>query len=97
MINSVEQSPDDELSKAPRLPRWTRQELLVLIQGKRVAENRVHRGWNPSGPPSPLTVSIMGLTAGLFNAGKDGAIWPGISRKSKSGSLKSKRRLNLSR
>ncbi|KAL8227448.1 hypothetical protein R6Q57_015032 [Mikania cordata] len=35
---------DDELSKAPRLPRWTRQELLVLIQGKRVAENRVRRG-----------------------------------------------------
>ncbi|GAV72096.1 Myb_DNA-bind_4 domain-containing protein [Cephalotus follicularis] len=31
-------------SKAPRLPRWTRQEILVLIQGKRVAENRVRRG-----------------------------------------------------
>lgn len=30
--------------KAPRLPRWTRQEILVLIQGKRVAENRVRRG-----------------------------------------------------
>ncbi|KAM0047419.1 putative transcription factor MYB family [Helianthus debilis subsp. tardiflorus] len=39
-------SPSDEdlNSKAPRLPRWTRQELLVLIQGKRVAENRVRRG-----------------------------------------------------
>ncbi|KAF5779882.1 putative transcription factor MYB family [Helianthus annuus] len=37
--------PDEDLnSKAPRLPRWTRQELLVLIQGKRVAENRVRRG-----------------------------------------------------
>lgn len=35
---------DDDLNKAPRLPRWTRQELLVLIQGKRVAENRVRRG-----------------------------------------------------
>ncbi|KAJ0103206.1 hypothetical protein Patl1_05412 [Pistacia atlantica] len=34
---------DDGL-KAPRLPRWTRQEILVLIQGKRVAENRVRRG-----------------------------------------------------
>ncbi|GAB4839711.1 hypothetical protein Ancab_020421 [Ancistrocladus abbreviatus] len=34
----------DEGSKAPRLPRWTRQEILVLIQGKRVAENRVRRG-----------------------------------------------------
>ncbi|KAK9050890.1 hypothetical protein SSX86_027515 [Deinandra increscens subsp. villosa] len=33
-----------EEEKAPRLPRWTRQELLVLIQGKRVAENRVRRG-----------------------------------------------------
>ncbi|GAB4828528.1 hypothetical protein Ancab_018187 [Ancistrocladus abbreviatus] len=34
----------DEGTKAPRLPRWTRQEILVLIQGKRVAENRVRRG-----------------------------------------------------
>ncbi|KAF2602640.1 hypothetical protein F2Q70_00028317 [Brassica cretica] len=30
--------------KTARLPRWTRQEILVLIQGKRVAENRVRRG-----------------------------------------------------
>ncbi|KAL8225919.1 hypothetical protein R6Q57_018476 [Mikania cordata] len=36
--------------------------------------------WNPSGPPSPLTISIMGLTAGLFNAGKDGAIWPDFKK-----------------
>ncbi|XP_076925022.1 trihelix transcription factor ASR3-like [Bidens hawaiensis] len=35
---------DEDLAKAPRLPRWTRQELLVLIQGKKVAENRVRRG-----------------------------------------------------
>lgn len=34
----------DEANRAPRLPRWTRQEILVLIQGKRVAENRVRRG-----------------------------------------------------
>ncbi|KAL7094096.1 hypothetical protein ACP275_11G080300 [Erythranthe tilingii] len=34
----------DEGTKAARLPRWTRQEILVLIQGKRVAENRVRRG-----------------------------------------------------
>ncbi|CAI9093081.1 OLC1v1028490C2 [Oldenlandia corymbosa var. corymbosa] len=34
----------DEGGKVPRLPRWTRQEILVLIQGKRVAENRVRRG-----------------------------------------------------
>ncbi|KAL4587108.1 hypothetical protein LXL04_011758 [Taraxacum kok-saghyz] len=34
----------EDLNKPPRLPRWTRQELLVLIQGKRVAENRVRRG-----------------------------------------------------
>lgn len=31
-------------SSAARLPRWTRQEILVLIQGKRVAETRVRRG-----------------------------------------------------
>ncbi|KAL5717340.1 hypothetical protein ACHQM5_010359 [Ranunculus cassubicifolius] len=31
-------------NRAPRLPRWTRQEILVLIQGKKVAENRVRRG-----------------------------------------------------
>ncbi|XP_076919164.1 trihelix transcription factor ASR3-like isoform X2 [Bidens hawaiensis] len=35
---------EEDLAKAPRLPRWTRQELLVLIQGKKVAENRVRRG-----------------------------------------------------
>ncbi|CAK9135004.1 unnamed protein product [Ilex paraguariensis] len=34
----------DDANKAPRLPRWTRQEILVLIQGKRVAESRVRRG-----------------------------------------------------
>ncbi|KAJ9186142.1 hypothetical protein P3X46_005677 [Hevea brasiliensis] len=34
----------DDGSKAPRLPRWSRQEILVLIQGKKVAENRVRRG-----------------------------------------------------
>ncbi|TYJ47887.1 hypothetical protein E1A91_A01G023100v1 [Gossypium mustelinum] len=48
-INGVESRPvsvdcGDDVSKAPRLPRWTRQEILVLIQGKRVAENRVRRG-----------------------------------------------------
>ncbi|CAL8993562.1 unnamed protein product [Prunus brigantina] len=30
----------DDASKAPRLPRWTRQEILVLINGKRYAESR---------------------------------------------------------
>lgn len=34
----------DDAAKVPRLPRWTRQEILVLIQGKKVAENRVRRG-----------------------------------------------------
>ncbi|KAG2285666.1 hypothetical protein Bca52824_045270 [Brassica carinata] len=34
----------DDSVKTARLPRWTRQEILVLIQGKRVAENRVRRG-----------------------------------------------------
>uniref|UniRef100_A0A7N0RBP6 Myb-like domain-containing protein n=1 Tax=Kalanchoe fedtschenkoi TaxID=63787 RepID=A0A7N0RBP6_KALFE len=34
----------EETAKAPRLPRWTRQEILVLIQGKRVVETRVRRG-----------------------------------------------------
>ncbi|XP_051116342.1 trihelix transcription factor ASR3 [Andrographis paniculata] len=33
-----------EGSKAARLPRWTRQEILVLIRGKRAAESRVRRG-----------------------------------------------------
>ncbi|XP_043703547.1 trihelix transcription factor ASR3-like isoform X2 [Telopea speciosissima] len=34
----------DDANRPPRLPRWTRQEILVLIQGKKVAENRVRRG-----------------------------------------------------
>lgn len=37
-------SAGDEANRVARLPRWTRQEILVLIQGKRVAENRVRRG-----------------------------------------------------
>ncbi|KAK4786481.1 hypothetical protein SAY86_003170 [Trapa natans] len=34
----------DDGVRAQRLPRWTRQEILVLVQGKRVAEGRVRRG-----------------------------------------------------
>ncbi|OVA09677.1 Myb-like domain [Macleaya cordata] len=34
----------DDGNRPPRLPRWTRHEILVLIQGKKVAENRVRRG-----------------------------------------------------
>lgn len=37
-------------SKAPRLPRWTRQEILVLIHGKRDAENQI-RGTRSAGLP----------------------------------------------
>ncbi|KAI3673647.1 hypothetical protein L6452_39771 [Arctium lappa] len=34
----------DDKSKSPRHPRWTRQETLTLIEGKKVAENRGRRG-----------------------------------------------------
>lgn len=34
------QESGDEKSKTPRHPRWTRDETLVLIQGKRLAEER---------------------------------------------------------
>lgn len=37
----------DDASKAPRLPRWTRQEILVLIKGKRAAESRGSGGRTP--------------------------------------------------
>lgn len=48
VTNGVEGRPPstdggDDGSRAPRLPRWTRQEILVLIQGKRVAESKVRR------------------------------------------------------
>ncbi|KAK9090004.1 hypothetical protein Sjap_023181 [Stephania japonica] len=39
----------DDGGRLPRLPRWTRQEILVLIQGKRVAESRVRRGGGGGG------------------------------------------------
>ncbi|XP_010249232.1 PREDICTED: trihelix transcription factor ASR3-like [Nelumbo nucifera] len=42
LSNGVEGADDG--NRPPRLPRWTRQEILVLIQGKKVAENRVRRG-----------------------------------------------------
>ncbi|XP_060203054.1 trihelix transcription factor ASR3-like [Lycium barbarum] len=35
---------EDNICKTPRHSRWTRQETLVLIQGKKVAEERAHRG-----------------------------------------------------
>ncbi|XP_009773262.1 trihelix transcription factor ASR3-like [Nicotiana sylvestris] len=34
----------DDKSKTPRHSRWTRQETLVLIEGKKIAEERTHRG-----------------------------------------------------
>ncbi|KAI7984801.1 Trihelix transcription factor ASR3 [Camellia lanceoleosa] len=34
----------DDKSKSQRLPRWTRQETLILIEGKQVAENRDQKG-----------------------------------------------------
>lgn len=40
---STDGAGGDDGSRAPRLPRWTRQEILVLIQGKRVAESKVRR------------------------------------------------------
>ncbi|KAH7516810.1 trihelix transcription factor ASR3 isoform X1 [Ziziphus jujuba] len=48
VTNGVEARPastdgGDDGSKTPRLPRWTRQEILVLIQGKRVAETKNRR------------------------------------------------------
>ncbi|KAF5201223.1 Trihelix transcription factor asr3 [Thalictrum thalictroides] len=52
----------DDGSKTPRLPRWTRHEILVLIEGKRVAESRVRRGRTGNGSGSnqvePKWVSI---------------------------------------
>lgn len=45
VTNGVEARPASvDGDKTPRLPRWTRQEILVLIQGKRVAETRARRG-----------------------------------------------------
>lgn len=53
----------DDGGKAPRLPRWTRQEILVLIQGKRDAENKFRRGRTAgltfgSGQVEPKWVSV---------------------------------------
>ncbi|KAL6984016.1 hypothetical protein U1Q18_017391 [Sarracenia purpurea var. burkii] len=53
----------DDVNRAPRLPRWTRQEILVLIQGKRVAENRVRKGRTigiafETGYPEPKWTSV---------------------------------------
>ncbi|KAI3983457.1 hypothetical protein MKX01_038877 [Papaver californicum] len=45
-------SNTDDGNRPPRLPRWTRHEILVLIQGKKVAENRVRRGRTGAGSSS---------------------------------------------
>ncbi|KAF8408508.1 hypothetical protein HHK36_007664 [Tetracentron sinense] len=44
LSNGASVDGSDEGSRAPRLPRWTRQEILVLVQGKKVAESRVRTG-----------------------------------------------------
>ncbi|KAF6169661.1 hypothetical protein GIB67_004053 [Kingdonia uniflora] len=43
----------DDGNKPPRLPRWTRQEIFVLIQGKRVAESQLRRGRHVAGSVGP--------------------------------------------
>lgn len=37
----------DDRNKASRLPRWTREETIVLIQGKKIAENRATKSRSP--------------------------------------------------
>ncbi|KAK1270105.1 hypothetical protein QJS04_geneDACA020976 [Acorus gramineus] len=48
-------SAADEQNRPPRLPRWTRQEILVLIQGKKVTEGL--RGPARGAEPKWATVS----------------------------------------
>ncbi|KAF5932828.1 hypothetical protein HYC85_028999 [Camellia sinensis] len=43
----------DDKSKSQRLPRWTRQETLILIEGKQVAENQGQKGHR--------SISVFGL------------------------------------
>ncbi|PIN15819.1 hypothetical protein CDL12_11538 [Handroanthus impetiginosus] len=38
----------EDRNKTPRHPRWTRQETVVLIEGKKIAEERGRRGRRPS-------------------------------------------------
>ncbi|KAI3882215.1 hypothetical protein MKX03_027025 [Papaver bracteatum] len=51
-INTTTSNTTDDGNRPPRLPRWTRHEILVLIQGKKVAENRVRRGRTGTGSSS---------------------------------------------
>ncbi|GMY26637.1 trihelix transcription factor ASR3 [Fagus crenata] len=53
VTNGVDVRPTSAFDgdKTPRLPRWTRQEILVLIQGKRVAETRARQRGRSSGLP----------------------------------------------
>ncbi|KAK4350124.1 hypothetical protein RND71_029437 [Anisodus tanguticus] len=44
LADGQQKPTEDEKSRTPRHSRWTRQETLVLIQGKKVAEGRAHRG-----------------------------------------------------
>lgn len=44
LVDGQQKPTEDGKSKTPRHSRWTRQETLVLIQGKKIAEERAHRG-----------------------------------------------------
>ncbi|MCD7457858.1 hypothetical protein HAX54_036439 [Datura stramonium] len=44
LADGQQKPAEDEKSKTTRHSRWTRQETLVLIQGKKIAEERAHRG-----------------------------------------------------
>ncbi|KAK1259241.1 hypothetical protein QJS04_geneDACA021791 [Acorus gramineus] len=63
----------DEPNRPPRLPRWTRQEILVLIQGKKVAESRARRRGvrGPGGPGPPVEPKWASVSAYCRRHGVD--------------------------
>ncbi|GFQ01179.1 hypothetical protein PHJA_002261800 [Phtheirospermum japonicum] len=73
----------DEANKTARLPRWTRQEILVLIQGKRVAESRPDRSAEPKWASISSYCKIHGVNRGPVQCRKRWSNLAGDFRKIK--------------
>ncbi|KAL3655954.1 hypothetical protein CASFOL_000350 [Castilleja foliolosa] len=84
LIDGGAESRDgDEANKTARLPRWTRQEILVLIQGKRVAENRSDRSTEPKWASISSYCKLHGVNRGPVQCRKRWSNLAGDYRKIK--------------
>jgi len=93
----------NDANKVSRLPRWTKQEILVLIQGKKVVEDRIHRARTGGMELGSTQVEAkwdsvssyckrQGVNRGPIQCQKRWSNLAGVLRRLKSGSLRLKKK-----